>query len=197
MRRSIGSCPCWRAPTRSGSTLWAETRRFAPCRSVDLGIRESHSSSSTGSTDPKRLSGSRCRGRPHSLERDDAADRFAFVHEIEGIVYAVERHPVRDEVVDPNLTVHVPVHDLRHVAAPLGAAEGRTAPDAPGDELERAGGDFFAGTGDADDGALAPSFVAALERGTHRLGFADALERIVRAAFRQIDQVRDEIPEHF
>jgi hypothetical protein len=45
---------------------------------------------------------------------------------------------VRDQVVDVDLAVHVPVDDLRHVGAAARAAEGRALPHAAGDELERA-----------------------------------------------------------
>src|SRR6185369_13335855 len=53
--------------------------------------------------------------------------------------------------------------------------------------------DFLAGGGHPDDDALAPSTVAALERLAHDLGVADELETVVRAAARQLDQVRHQI----
>src|SRR3954471_6296129 len=70
------------------------------------------------------------------------SDRLALMHEIEPLVDALERQLVGDEVVDVDLTLHVPVHDLRHVGAAPRASEGRPFPNAAGDELERARGDL-------------------------------------------------------
>src|SRR5277367_1769491 len=108
------------------------------------------------------------------------------VHQIEGVVDLRQRHGVGDQVVDIDLPVHVPVDDLRHVGPPLGAAEGRAPPDAAGDQLERAGGDFLPGAGDADDHALAPTLVAAFQRLAHHIDVADAFERVVDAAVGQV-----------
>ena len=64
------------------------------------------------------------------LINDDRADRFALVHQVEGIVDLLERHRVGDQIVDVDLALHVPVDDLRHVGAPARAAERRALPDA-------------------------------------------------------------------
>ena len=66
-------------------------------------------------------------------------------------------------------------------------------PVASGDQLERAGGDFLAGLGHADDDALAPAAVAGFQRLAHDIGIAGAVERIVRAAIGQRHQVVDDI----
>src|SRR5690606_23794393 len=110
-----------------------------------------------------------------------------------GRVDLLERHRVRDEIVDVDLAVHVPVHDPRHVGAAAGAAEGAAAPVAPGDELERARGDFLAGAGHADDDAGAPALVAALQRLAHDPDVADALEAVVDPAIRQCDDLGDDV----
>jgi hypothetical protein len=109
-------------------------------------------------------------------ELDHGADRLAGVHEIEGLVDALERQLVRDQRVDLDPLVHVPVDDLRHVGATAGAAEGRALPHPTGDELERPGRDLLARARHADDHAHAPAAVAALERLAHQLDVADALE---------------------
>src|SRR5208282_4309423 len=95
---------------------------------------------------------------------DHRSDRLALVHQVESVVDALERHLVGDEIVDVDLALHVPVDDLRHVGAPARAAEGRTLPDAAGDELERAGGYFRARRRDADDDRFAPAAMAAFQR---------------------------------
>ncbi|GCC45508.1 hypothetical protein chiPu_0029605, partial [Chiloscyllium punctatum] len=46
-----------------------------------------------------------------------------------------------DHRIDLDLSVHVPVDDLRHVGATARAAERGALPDPPGDELERPGRD--------------------------------------------------------
>src|SRR5581483_10534481 len=56
-------------------------------------------------------------------ERHHGADRRAFVHQVEGLVDVSDRQRVRDERVDVDLLLHVPVDDLRHVGAASRAAE--------------------------------------------------------------------------
>src|SRR6185369_17660714 len=90
---------------------------------------------------------------------DDGADRLAALHQLEATVDVVELQPMRDEVVDGDLAVHVPVDDLRHVAAAARAAERRAFPLPAGDELERPRRDLGSGRRDADDDRLAPALV--------------------------------------
>src|SRR3546814_5089762 len=70
-----------------------------------------------------------------------------------------------------------------------GAAEGGALPHATGDELERAGGDFLARFGDADDDAFTPAAVAAFERGAHHFGITGRIEAIVGAAVGGLDDL--------
>src|SRR5687768_17990709 len=70
-------------------------------------------------------------------------DRLAALHQLEAVVDVLELEPVRDQRVDLNLAVHVPVDDLRHVAAAARAAESGAFPHAPGHELERPCGDLL------------------------------------------------------
>src|SRR6185312_10932320 len=69
----------------------------------------------------------------------------------------------------------------------LDAAERRAAPDPPGDQLERPRADLLPRAGHADDDRLAPALVAALQRRTHHVDVADALERIVHATTGELD----------
>src|SRR5690606_20102628 len=121
---------------------------------------------------------------------------FAFVHQIEALVDVLELQRVGDQVVDVDLAVHVPVDDLRHLRAPLDAAEGGALPDPAGDELERTGSDLLPCAGDADDDRLAPAAMAAFERLAHDVDIADALEAVVGASLGQLDQVRDQVALH-
>src|SRR5205814_3949257 len=102
-------------------------------------------------------------------ERHHRPDRRALVHQVEGSVDVGEGHGVGDHVVDGDLAVHVPIHDLRDVGPPLGSAEGGPLPHSPRDELKGTRRDLLARPGDADDYAGAPTLVAALERLAHRL----------------------------
>ena len=72
-----------------------------------------------------------------------AADGFAFLHQIKGVVDLLKRHGVRDKIVDRDLLLHVPVDDLWHIRTPARAAECGSLPYAAGDELEGSGGDFL------------------------------------------------------
>src|SRR5215468_6536497 len=75
--------------------------------------------------------------RMAASEGDDAADRLALVHEVEGVVDLLDRHHVGDQRIDVDLLVHVPVDDLRHIAPSLGAAERRAHPVPACHQLER------------------------------------------------------------
>src|SRR4029079_16117808 len=82
---------------------------------------------------------------------DDAANGFARMHQIESLVDVRERHRVRDQVVDVDLAVHVPVDDLRHVGATACAAECGALTTAPRHEVERTRLDLLSRARDADD----------------------------------------------
>src|SRR5690606_36473681 len=73
------------------------------------------------------------------------------------------------------------------LAAALDPAERGPQPFAPGHQLERPGADFLARAGHADDHALAPAAMRALERRAHHLDVADALEAVVHAPAGHLD----------
>src|SRR3981081_4351561 len=112
-------------------------------------------------------------------EYDDRTDRLAFVHQIEALVDFLELEDMGDHRIDLNLSVHVPVNDLRHVGAAPRPAEGGSFPDAAGHKLERPGCDFLAGFRDADDDGDAPAAMTAFQRLSHHGGIAGAVERVV------------------
>src|ERR1043166_590732 len=132
--------------------------------------------------------------RRHALSvSDDAAYRLARVHQVESLIDVIEGELVRDQVVDIYPSLHVPVDDLRHVAAAARAAEGSAFPYPPGDQLERPRADFLSGAGHADDDGDAPAFMAAFERLAHDLDVAYAFEAVVGAAVSQTDEVGHQI----
>src|SRR6516164_5157053 len=122
---------------------------------------------------------------PHSIN-DDAADRFARMHQLEPFVDLTEGELVRDQVVDVDLPLHVPIDNLRHVGPASRAAKGCAFLDAAGDQLERAGGNLLARPGDADDDADTPPPMTAFERLTHGRDIADTFEAVVGTALREI-----------
>src|SRR5579864_3697312 len=67
----------------------------------------------------------------------DRANRLALVHQIEGVVDLLQRHHVRDQRIDLDLLVHVPVHDLRHIGSATRPAKRRPLPHPPRHQLER------------------------------------------------------------
>src|SRR4029079_9690913 len=95
-----------------------------------------------------------------ALEGHHRADGLAFVHEVEGLVDPLQRHHVRDEIVDVDLLLHVPVDDFWHVGPAPGAAESGSLPSAAGHQLEGARPDFLARAGHADDHRYTPATVA-------------------------------------
>src|SRR5450432_4034142 len=115
------------------------------------------------------------------------------MHQIESVVDVLERHLVRNEIIDVDFAVHVPIDDFGHVGAAPRAAERGALPDATGDQLERPRGDFFARAGDANDDRNPPAAVGALERLAHEIDVADALETVVGAAIGEGHKVRNQI----
>src|SRR3712207_6375459 len=65
---------------------------------------------------------------PLFLEVYDAADGLATVHQLQGVLYLLQRHGVCDQGVYLYLAVRVPVHDPRHVRPAPRPAEGRPLP---------------------------------------------------------------------
>src|SRR4051794_15993419 len=100
---------------------------------------------------------------------DDRANRLTLVHEVERVVDLVQRQLVRNEIVDVDLAVHVPVHDLRHVGAAPRAPERRAFPHPARDELKGPRLDLLPGARNADDHRNAPAAMAALERLAHEI----------------------------
>src|ERR1700736_5692360 len=88
------------------------------------------------------------------LEHDDRTDRLAFVHQVESLVDLLQLEDVGYHRINLDLSVHVPVDDLRHVGTAARAAERRALPDPAGDQLERARRDLGAGGGGAGGGGV-------------------------------------------
>src|ERR1700730_5559337 len=94
-------------------------------------------------------------------ESHHRADGFALVHEVESVIDLLERHDVRDQVVDVDFLVHIPVDELRHVGASACPAECRPLPHPPGHQLERTCLDLLPGARNTDDHRYPPAAMAA------------------------------------
>src|SRR6516225_6709486 len=101
-----------------------------------------------------------------------------------------------DQIVDVDLARHVPIHDLRHIGTSPRAPEFGSLPHASGHELEWTRLDFLTGAGDSDDHRDSPTAMAAFEGLAHNVHIADALEAVIGAATRQLDQVGNQIALH-
>src|SRR5882672_4250098 len=199
--RGVLTIQVWIEPTRRsepGSTwsgsihaFWASKACWLKLGNMRAGLKPAPQISSTFSmVAPPSL---RTVMAASFLERDDAADRLALVHQVEGVVDLLDRHGVGDQRIDVDLAVHVPVDDLGHVAPSLGAAERRAQPVPASHELEGPRGDLLTGAGDADDHRFAPAAMTAFQRLAHQLGVADTFEAVVGAAVGEFDQVRHQV----
>src|ERR671910_179693 len=99
---------------------------------------------------------------PSCLEGDDRADRLAFVHQVKRVVDLIQRYDMGDQIVDVDLTVHVPIDDLRNVGPATRTTERAALPHPARDKLERTGRNLGTRGRHADDGRDAPTLVAAL-----------------------------------
>src|SRR5919198_5612178 len=98
-----------------------------------------------------------------------------------------------NQIVDVDFALHIPVDDLRDIGAAPRAAEGGALPDAPGDQLKRPRRNLLPCAGNADDNADTPAAVTAFERLPHDIDIANALEAVIGAALRQIDEIWHEV----
>ena len=73
------------------------------------------------------------------------------MHQIERGIDLIQTHDMCNHWIDLDLTGHVHINDFGHIGPALGTAEGRAAPVAPRDKLERAGADFLARFGNTND----------------------------------------------
>src|SRR5471032_2317449 len=109
------------------------------------------------------------------------------MHQVKRFVDVFQAHGVGDKGVQRDFAGLGHFHVAWQFGTATHAAKRRTAPDAPGHQLEWAGGDFLASTGYTNDHRLAPTLVAALQGRAHQLHIADALEGKVHAAVGQVD----------
>src|SRR5579863_689749 len=94
---------------------------------------------------------------PIRSELNDRANAFAGMHQIERLIDAIQGKLVRDQGIDTDLAVHVPVHDLGHLCAAPRPAKGGALPHPARDQLERPRLDLLARARDPDDDAFAPA----------------------------------------
>ena len=100
---------------------------------------------------------------------------------------------MRNQIVDIYFPFHIPINNLRHVAAPLSTAKRSTAPDSTGYQLKRPGGYFLTRCRNTNDDALSPTFVAAFQSVAHYIGITDALKGIIDAAVGHINDRLNQI----
>jgi len=73
------------------------------------------------------------------------------MHQLKTAVDIGQREFMRDEIIDIDFAVHIPVDNFRHIATALGAAESGALPDTPGNQLKWPRFDFLPGANDTDD----------------------------------------------
>src|SRR5882762_2058517 len=118
---------------------------------------------------------------------DHRTNNLARVHQLEGIVDLIQWQHFGDHLVDLDLAVEVAVHVSRQLRAAFDAPECRAAPNATGNQLKRTSRYLLTCACDTDDNRFAPSLVTTLQRRSHHMNVADALEGVVDAAVGQVD----------
>lgn len=89
--------------------------------------------------------------KQNSLERYDTANRFTLVHEVKRVVDIIQRHGVRNQVINIDFALHVPIDYLRNIGSSFSSPKRRTSPHSTGDQLEWACTDFFTSPSDTND----------------------------------------------
>ena len=91
-----------------------------------------------------------------------------------------------DQIVNIDLAIHVPIHNLRHIRPPLRTAKRSALPNPPRHQLKRARRNLLSCAGDANNDAFAPTLVTALQGLSHDFRITDAFERVVHTAIGEI-----------
>src|SRR4030081_3283361 len=100
---------------------------------------------------------------------DHGSNYLARMHQLERIVDLVQRQHFGDHFVDLDFAVEVPIDIAWKLRTAFDAAERGAAPDATGDQLERAGRDFLTRARDTDDNRFTPAFVTTLQGRAHHM----------------------------
>src|SRR5690606_1436178 len=124
--------------------------------------------------------------RPYSVQHH-RPDRLALMHQIKRLIDPLQRHRMRDQIIDIDTPFHVPVHNRRHVGTAARAAKGTAAPYTASHQLERTCGDFLTGTGHTDDDGFTPTLVTGFQRLTHGVDVADTFKGVIRATLGQLN----------
>ena len=109
------------------------------------------------------------------------------MHKIESLVNSLQGERVSDHRIDFDLAAQISLDVTGQLRAAFDSAKGCSAPDPPGNELERSSADFLSRRCDADDDRFTPPLVTTLQGGAHRFHVADAFKRVVDAAIGHID----------
>ena len=127
----------------------------------------------------------------------NASDTLSTTHEIKALVDPVKRQDMRNEIINIDLSIHVPVDDFWNVGATAGAAECSASPVAPCHELEWTGRDFLARTSYTDNYGSAPAAMTALQSFSHDIDIADTLKGIISSTIGEINQIRNKVFANF
>ena len=111
------------------------------------------------------------------------------MHQIKRLINIFELELMGNHRVDFDFSVHIPIDNFRHICAAFGPAESGAFPDAACDELKRAGRDFFARFGHANNNRDAPTTVTRFERVAHHIRIPRAVKCIIRAALGELYQM--------
>merc|ERR1711904_306466 len=115
----------------------------------------------------------------HVSELRHAPQTLTLVEHIEALVDLCKGQLMRDVLVDLQLTSHVEVRENGDLRPRLPATECCALPRAARDELEGPCGNLLTSCCYADDDGDTPTSCCALQRGSHHLRVARAVERVV------------------
>src|SRR5580693_10051106 len=122
-----------------------------------------------------------------------ATNGLAGMHEIKCIVDALERHLVRDQRINGDLAVHIPIDDLWNVRAPPRPTERCALPYPTCHELEGTCLYLLPCPGDTDDNRNTPAAMTTFERLAHQLHVANAFEAVVGATVSECHQMSHQV----
>jgi hypothetical protein len=115
-------------------------------------------------------------------------DRFAFMHKLEGVIDFIQCHRMGYKWLKVNIPLHGILDHTGELSAAFYSAKRGTFPYAPGDQLERTGGNLLSGPCDTNDNGLPPPTVSTFQRCTHDVNVTDTFKGMVNTPLVDIQQ---------
>src|SRR5690554_2515519 len=109
------------------------------------------------------------------------------MHQIKRVVNALQRHRVRNQIINIESPFHIPIDNRRHICTPSRTTECAAVPRSPRNQLEGTSRNFLPCPSHTDNVRRPPTLVRGLQCLTHHIDVTDTLERVIGPTLGQLD----------